>query len=255
MDWRLYALKSVNLDDADQFMLDCYQNEIGILQKLKDHSNVIRMFDYEYCPATSSLHMVMECGQTDLAQILKANNNQPFELYRIQSYWHDILCGVTAIHSMGIIHSDLKPNNFVLVNTELKLIDFGIAYSLNHDATSFEREGRWGTPNYMAPEMILSIPKSNSIPSQPDVCKISQAADIWSLGCILYKLTYGITPFQHKTDRIKKWIAITDPNEPIEFQKDIPSSLLQVLTSCLDRNPRGRPTGLQLLSQKFLTNS
>ena len=253
IDWNFYALKSVNLEDTDQLQLDCYQNEISILRDLREHVHVIHMFDYEYSPANKVLYLVMECGQLDLAKIIKDNNNQPFETYHIQTFWHDMLMGVTAIHSMDIVHTDLKPNNFVLVDTKLKLIDFGIACSLNDDATSFEREGRWGTPNYMAPEMILSIPKNNSQTSPENVCKISQAADVWSLGCILYKLSYGSTPFQHISDKIQKWRAIADPREAISFQEDIPSSLLHVLTCCLDRNPRKRPTCLQLLSNKFLT--
>ncbi|KAI6656764.1 hypothetical protein LOD99_16067 [Oopsacas minuta] len=252
LNWRFYALKSVNLEDIDQLQLDSYQNEILVLQNLRDNSHVIHLFDFEFSPINKKLYIVMECGQLDLARIIKDNNNQPFETYHIQTYWHDMLKGVTAIHSMDIIHTDLKPNNFVLVNTKLKIIDFGIACSLNNDATSFEREGRWGTPNYMAPEMILSIPKNGSLPSQGGVCKISQSADVWSLGCILYKLAYGITPFQHIGDKIKKWIAITDPNEVISFPKDISESLLPVLISCLDRNPRKRPTCLQLLANKFL---
>ena len=253
LDWGFFALKSVSLEETDQMQLDCYQNEISILQNLREHVHVIHMFDYEYSPTNKLLYVVMECGQLDLARIIKENNNQPFETYHIQTFWHDMLMGVTAIHSMDIIHSDLKPNNFVLVDTRLKLIDFGIACSLNDDATSFEREGRWGTPNYMAPEMILSIPKNNSLTTPENVCKISQAADIWSLGCILYKLTYGTTPFQHISDKIQKWRAITDPREAISFQEDVPSSLLQVLICCLDRNSRKRPTCLQLLSNKFLT--
>ena len=252
MNLKFFALKSINLEDTDQVQLDSYQNEICILQHLRDNSNVIHLFDFEYSPPNNRLYLVMECGQLDLASIIKANNNQSFEVFHIQTFWQDILKGVTAIHSMDVIHSDLKPSNFVLVNTKLKLIDFGIACSLNDENTSFEREGRWGTPNYMAPEMILSIPKNNSLSSEESVFKISQSADIWSLGCILYKLTYGVTPFQHITDRVQKWRAITNPKQVISFPEDPPLTLLQVLISCLDRNPRKRPTGLQLLSNKFL---
>ena len=252
MNLKFFALKSINLEDTDQLQLDSYQNEICILQHLRNNSNVIHLFDFEYSPLSNRLYLVMECGQLDLASIIKTNNNQPFEIFHIQTFWQDILKGVTAIHSMDVIHSDLKPSNFVLVDTKLKLIDFGIACSLNDETTSFERDGRWGTPNYMAPEMIRSIPKNNSLSPEEAVFKISQSADIWSLGCILYKLTCGVTPFQHITDRVQKWRAITDPNQVISFPEDTSPTLLKVLTSCLDRNPRKRPTGLQLLSNKFL---
>jgi serine/threonine-protein kinase TTK/MPS1 len=55
---------------------------------------------------------------------------------------------------VGVIHNDLKPENFVLIGMSLRLIDFGIANKIEQDHTSVEREVRCGTMNYMAPEAI-----------------------------------------------------------------------------------------------------
>ena len=59
-----------------------------------------------------------------------------------------------VIHNEGIIHNDLKPENFVCIHGRLKLIDFGIANRISDEHTSVERNLRCGTINYMSPETI-----------------------------------------------------------------------------------------------------
>ena len=62
---------------------------------------------------------------------------------------------VDTIHEARIVHSDLKPANFLMVEGVLKLIDFGIAKAISSDTTSIARESQVGTLNYMSPEAIL----------------------------------------------------------------------------------------------------
>lgn len=59
-----------------------------------------------------------------------------------------------VIHNANIIHSDLKPANFLSVRGELKLIDFGIASSMHGDKTSVIKDSQMGTFNFMSPEAI-----------------------------------------------------------------------------------------------------
>ena len=59
-----------------------------------------------------------------------------------------------VIHDEGVIHNDLKPENFVVMGARLKLIDFGIANKIEEEKTSIQRNMRCGTINYMAPETI-----------------------------------------------------------------------------------------------------
>ena len=71
----------------------------------------------------------MECGSIDLAGFLRKNRAKITE-GELQGFWRQMLEAVHVIHQQGIIHSDLKPANFMLVEGRLKLIDFGIAHTL-----------------------------------------------------------------------------------------------------------------------------
>jgi serine/threonine-protein kinase TTK/MPS1 len=64
-------------------------------------------------------------------------------------YWEQMLQAVHTIHEENIIHTDLKPANFLLVEGALKLIDFGIAKAIPNDTTNIQREHQTGTVNYM----------------------------------------------------------------------------------------------------------
>ena len=75
-------------------------------------------------------------------------------LSRQSSSFLSLSLSLQVIHAEGVIHNDLKPENFVCIGARLKLIDFGIANRIEAEKTSIERDMRCGTINYMAPETI-----------------------------------------------------------------------------------------------------
>lgn len=77
----------------------------------------------------SAIILVMECGSIDLAGFLRKNRAKITE-GELKGFWRQMLEAVHVIHQQGIIHRDLKPANFLLVEGRLKLIDFGIAHTL-----------------------------------------------------------------------------------------------------------------------------
>ena len=143
----------------------------------------------------------------------------------------------------------MKPANFLLVAGRLKLIDFGIASAVMSDKTSVMIDNQMGTFNFMSPESIqdLNPPQSGKLS-----IKISFKSDVWSLGCILYNLTYGKMPFGHIKNPLMKLQAITDhkhqiPFPPLEKEDQVLTSLIQ---SCLVRDPAIRPSIVQLLQHQ-----
>ncbi|KAM6186761.1 dual specificity protein kinase TTK isoform 2-T2 [Rhynchocyon petersi] len=244
---QIYAIKYVNLEEADNQTIDSYRNEIDYLNKLQQHSDkIIRLYDYEI--TDQHIYMVMECGNIDLNSWLKKKKSvNPWER---KSYWKNMLEAVHTIHQHGIVHSDLKPANFLIVDGMLKLIDFGIANQMQPDTTSIVKDSQVGTVNYMPPEAIKDM--SSSRENGKLKSKISPKSDVWSLGCILYYMTYGKTPFQHIINQISKLHAIIDPNHAIAFP-DIPEKDLQdVLKRCLIRDPKQRISIPELLAHPYV---
>ncbi|XP_022359452.1 dual specificity protein kinase TTK isoform X1 [Enhydra lutris kenyoni] len=244
---QIHAIKYVNLEEADNQTIESYRNEIAYLNKLQQHSDkIIRLYDYEI--TDQYIYMVMECGNIDLNSWLKKKKSiNPWER---KSYWKNMLEAVHTIHQHGIVHSDLKPANFLIVDGMLKLIDFGIANQMQPDTTSIVKDSQVGTVNYMPPEAIKDM--SSSRENGKSKSKISPKSDVWSLGCILYYMTYGKTPFQHIINQISKLHAIIDPNHEIEFP-DIPEKDLQdVLKCCLIRDPKQRISIPELLTHPYV---
>ncbi|OSD07177.1 Pkinase-domain-containing protein [Trametes coccinea BRFM310] len=271
----IYAIKRVALDKVDAETMAGYMNEIGLLKRLDGNARIIRLFDSEVKQQTQGskgyLLLVMECGEIDLAKLLQEQQKEPMDPVWIAYYWKQMLQAVHVIHEEKIVHSDLKPANFVLVRGQLKLIDFGIANAIANDTTNIQRDHQIGTVNYMSPEAI-------ELPDGMRRLKVGRPSDVWSLGCILYQMVYGQPPFQ-ALSVYQKMKAIPDEDHVIEFpeyavpvaprRKDtpptgsppqrmehlkvrVPQSIINTMKSCLVRNPKARATIPELLQQNWL---
>ena len=144
----------------------------------------------------------MECGETDLKSYLtrmKTCAEEP-DVNFIRLVWQQMLTAVNAIHRRHIIHSDLKPSNFLFVKGQLKLIDFGIAKSMAPEATSVFREGAMGTLAYISPEALMETGVEGRRGVRVGLEEVGErqihrSADVWSLGCILYQMVYRQSPW------------------------------------------------------------
>lgn len=184
-----------------------------------------------------------------------------FDVSFTRHYWKEMLECIQAVHEHNIVHTDLKPANFVLVKGRLKLIDFGIANAINSNETvNVYRENTVGTPNYMSPESLThtkqEVDYHGRMADNPRVIKLGKPSDIWSLGCILYQMTYGKAPFAHIQSQFRRIESILNPNYPIDYPLKgvgdvlVPQSLIRTMKRCLNRDQHKRPSAAELLSEK-----
>ncbi|XP_054725416.1 dual specificity protein kinase Ttk isoform X1 [Anastrepha obliqua] len=252
-DGKECALKVVDLR-GDPVVVEGYLNETKLLAKLQGNVCVVALYEYQLLRKESRLYLVMEKGDSDLHKILQTyTTNLP--LYVLMNFWYQMLQAVNYIHQNGVIHSDLKPANFLMINGRLKLIDFGIASNIALDSTSIIKFSQAGTFNYISPEALTDTSTGSSPmrSNQPKI-KISTKSDVWSLGCILFLLLYKRTPFSHIKNIYAKINAITSPTTTIEYPTIplyYPAMLVHMAKNCLQHNPKKRPSCAELLQYPF----
>ncbi|XP_057444021.1 serine/threonine-protein kinase MPS1 isoform X2 [Lotus japonicus] len=273
-DCKIYALKKIKLKGRDYATAFGFCQEIEYLHRLKGKDNIIQLIDYEVTDKAlleevmkgsfsnkdgrvkddGFIYMVLEYGEIDLAHMLSQKwkeldgYKETIDENWLRFYWQQILQAVNTIHEERIVHSDLKPANFLLVKGSLKLIDFGIAKAIMSDTTNIQRDSQVGTLSYMSPEAFLC----NETDANGNIIKCGRPSDIWSLGCILYQMVYGRTPFSEYKTFWAKFKVITDPNHEITYEPVSNIWLVDLMKRCLawDRNQRWRIP--QLLQHPFL---
>jgi len=242
------ALKKVRLDGLNKTAIEGYANEIALLNRLKGNQSIIQLHSSEVDYDRKSIFLVMELGEVDLNYVLRqqelisssqeGRGRSSLNMNFIRLTWQQMLTAVHSIHEERIIHSDLKPANFLFVRGALKLIDFGIAKAIERDdTTNVYKETLSGTLSYMSPEAFMDT-STNSKGVRLNKC--GRASDIWSLGCILYQMVYGKTPFADCQGIHQKVFAITNEKHDIDFPDDVDSSAIDAMKLCLQRDPKRR---------------
>ncbi|QLG71923.1 hypothetical protein HG535_0C02750 [Zygotorulaspora mrakii] len=254
---KVFALKRVVFDEFDDSSVDGFKGEIELLKKLENQKRVVKLIDYEMDHGV--LFLIMECGDHDLSQILNQRSDMPLDFEFVRYYTREMLKCVKVVHESGIVHSDLKPANFVLVKGVLKIIDFGIANAVPDHTVNIYRETQIGTPNYMAPEALVAMnyTQSDERKKQQNRWKVGKPSDIWSCGCIVYQMVYGRPPYGGFQGQ-NRLLAIMNPEVKIVFSDKIsngqliPRSALDLMKACLSRNPEKRWTVDEALECSFL---
>ncbi|KAK4199565.1 kinase-like domain-containing protein [Triangularia verruculosa] len=273
---KMFALKRVSLESADENTVRGFKGEIDLLKRLHGVDRVIQLIDHELNIEKQLLSVLMEVGELDFNTLLKSRQSSTegarLDPVFIRYYWKEMLECVQAVHAKDVVHSDLKPANFVLVQGRLKLIDFGIANAIQTEMTvNVHRETQIGTPNYMSPESLMDSnqyaftsahngkfsvppPLQHHQKGAPRIMKLGKPSDVWSLGCILYQMVYGLPPFGKIANQMSRCQAIINWAYQVEFPEvtedgsRVPPSLIRTMRRCLNREQKERPTCDELLA-------
>jgi serine/threonine protein kinase len=139
--------------------------------------------------------------------------------------------GLEAIHAEGMVHRDLKPSNVLLASDGPRIIDFGISRAA--DATALTRANIFvGSPGYMSPEQAMGE-------------EVGPASDIFSLGAVLTFAAAGESPFGEGTVTTLLYRVAHDR----PATERLPSQLRPLVERCLAKDPRMRPTPVQILTE------
>lgn len=231
------ALKILNPEfSSDEKITARFQREVEILKKLR-HPNIVRYYGGGKIKGQRFYAMeVVEGGS--LEKVLKEKGRLSWE--QSLEYGIEICAALEHAHDHGIIHRDLKPANlFLTKDGKLKLGDFGIARA--GDATKITAAGKTvGTYAYMAPEQITGK------------AEISARTDLYALGCVLYELITGRTPFEADTQAEMLFKHIEeDPPRIASLAIDCPIWLEEVVMHLLKKNPGDRPYDAPFVKMKL----
>ncbi|CAI2375723.1 unnamed protein product [Moneuplotes crassus] len=217
---KIFACKSINSSVINKWKKsDCLANEIKILNEV-NNPFVIKMIDQ--VQTKTHTHLILEfCLGGDLFYLLSQFQKFPEKVARF--YLCEIIIALEHLHSLDIFYRDLKPTN-VLLDEEghIKLTDFGLSlpsFPEGSVSTTF-----CGTPEYMAPEMLLKNGHDRSL-------------DYYSCGIILYEMLVGLPPF-YSHDRTQMYTSII--KDKIKFLPKVSKTARDLIKKLTMKNPKDR---------------
>ncbi|MBA0720899.1 hypothetical protein Golax_008497 [Gossypium laxum] len=219
-DCTIYALKKIKLKGRDYASAYGFCQEIEYLNRLKGKNNIINLIDYEVTDKNLLREVMNGCMSNKDGRV-----KDDGYLYMVLEYGE-----IDLAHMLSQKWKEMDSSNQTIDENWLRFY--------------------WqvGTLSYMSPEAFMC----NESDANGNTIKCGRPSDIWSLGCILYQMVYGRTPFADYKTFWSKFKVITDPNHEISYEPVSNPWLLDIMKKCLvwDRNKRWRIP--ELLQHPFL---
>jgi len=179
---KLYAVKIIHKTHMKKEKKEYQVNVEREVLVMTNYPNIIKLY-YTFRDSERLYFALEYAPNGDLHELIRIARTLSFPL--AQYYAAEIVNVLEYLHSKGIVHQDLKPKNILLSEDwHLKLADFGTARFLYKES---EDEDFVGTAEYVSPEVLMNK-------------KSTAASDLWALGCIIYELFVGRTPFERETE-------------------------------------------------------
>ena len=211
------------------YVLQSFESEMRALAGL-EHPNIPRVRDYFEIEGRRYIVLDLVQGQAlddELAEHLRLTH-EPMDPAVAAVDMVQVLETLTYLHNCRppIIHRDIKSANVLVVDEGAKLLDFGIARSVDGDSRTMTGEVL-GTAHYLSPEQALGQ-------------KVGPATDIYSLGVLAHEMLTSSKPFDRGTPIATALAHVKDP--PPSLPDGTPADLQAVVSACLVKEPEQRPT-------------
>ncbi len=228
--------------------LERFEREVRATARLA-HPNTVTIFDYGRT-ADGLFYYAMELlDGASLAEVVELSG--PLPPGRVIHILYQIAGALAEAHELGIVHRDIKPANVMLTQQGgaadvAKVVDFGLVKTLDgldgrEDAGDTAENSVVGTPQFMAPEVILGLDQD------------SPARDLYALGCVGYYLLTGTQVFDGATavDVCAQHLKV-EPEPPSKrLGAPVPPDLEALVLALLAKKPEGRPDSASALRRKL----
>lgn len=205
-----------------------------------EHDHIVAIFQADEDRGIPFLAMPLLKGETLDDRLQREGKLPGAEVVRIG---REIALGLAAAHDGKLIHRDIKPSNIWLEGKQgrVKILDFGLVRAIDDDANLTSSGAVAGTPRYMAPE-------------QASGTKVDQRCDLFSLGCVLYRMSTGQVPFQgSNTMKVLRSLEMEEPKPPRELNPDLPPALSILILKLLTKDRAGRPGSAAAVAEALVT--
>jgi len=216
--------RTVAIKVAKETFTERFEQEARAVAAL-NHPNICSLYD------VGPNYLVMEYLAGDQPR-------GPLPVDTAVRYAAQICDALAAAHDHGIIHRDLKPANIMITKSGVKVLDFGLAKITASAASMDEVPTQQGSPTQSG--VILGTP-AYMAPEQIEGESVDARTDIFALGCIVYEMLSGRSPFQGKsTPSLIAAILKEEPARLRDIASTIPPSLERVILRCLAKDPSAR---------------